>query len=155
TSGLDIPKRCWRRPSPPSKRRPRAERQRAPCRPHVHCTPSLQETTMTSRSLTSLITLSIALYALPALAQQHTAPPAKDALKENFIAEHELGRRFSIDPSHLPAPKSSPIVTNRSLTLPLEGHVPQVPAGFKATLFASGLANPRRLLVLPNGDVLV
>jgi glucose/arabinose dehydrogenase len=110
---------------------------------------------MASRSLTSLITLSLVLCALPALAQPKTAPPAQDALKENFIAEHEIGRRFSIDPAHLPAPKSSPIVTNRSLTLPAEGHVPQVPAGFKATLFASGLANPRRLLVLPNGDVLV
>src|SRR5262249_14227995 len=117
-------------------------------------------TTMASHSLTSLLTLSIALCALPALAQPKAAPaskatPAQDALKENFIAEHELGRRFSLDPAHLPAPKSSPIVTNRSLTLPSEGHVPQVPAGFKATLFASGLANPRRLLVLPNGDVLV
>src|SRR2546427_5352738 len=110
---------------------------------------------MASRSLTSLRTLSIALCALPALAQPKAAPPAQDALKENFIAEHELGRRFSIDPAQLPAPKSSPIVTNRSLTLPSEGQVPQVPAGFKATLFASGLANPRRLLVLPNGDVLV
>src|SRR5437879_5690198 len=110
---------------------------------------------MASRSLTSLLTLSIALYALPALAQPKAAPPAQDALKENFIAEHELGRRFSIDPTQLPAPKSSPIVTNRSLTLPSEGQVPQVPAGFKATLFAVGLVNPRRLLVLPNGDVLV
>src|SRR5215470_16199930 len=110
---------------------------------------------MASYSLTSLLTLSIALCALPALAQPHAAPPAPDALKENFIAEHELGRRFSIDPAQLPAPKSSPIVTNRSLTLPSEGQMPQVPAGFKATLFASGLANPRRLLVLPNGDVLV
>jgi glucose/arabinose dehydrogenase len=110
---------------------------------------------MASRSLTSLITLSIALYALPALAQHTAAPPAQDALQENFIAEHEIGRRFSIDPAHLPAPKSSPIVTNRALTLPSEGQVPQVPAGFTATLFASGLANPRRLLVLPNGDVLV
>ena len=110
---------------------------------------------MASHSLTSLITLSIALYALPALAQPKAAPPAQDALKEHFIAEHEIGRRFSLDPAQLPAPKSSPIVTNRALTLPAEGHVPQVPAGFTATLFASGLANPRRLLVLPNGDVLV
>src|SRR4030095_4975897 len=109
---------------------------------------------MDNGSLTSLLPLSIALYVLPAFAQPKAAPPAKDALKENFIAEHEIGRRFSIDPAHLPAPKSSPIVTNRSLTLPSEGHVPQVPAGFKATLFASGLAHPRRLLVLPNGDVL-
>src|SRR5262249_56490186 len=126
----------------------------------VPWTSSFQETTMASRSLPSLLTLAIALCAVPALAQPKAAPahkaaPAQDALKENFIAEHELGRRFSLDPAQLPAPKSSPIVTNRSLTLPWEGHVPQVPAGFKATLFASGLANPRRLLVLPNGDVLV
>src|ERR671935_1735983 len=110
---------------------------------------------MANRALTSLITLSLALYARRALAQHQAAPPAQDALQEHFIAEHEIGRRFSLDPAHLPAPKSSPIVTNRSLTLPLEGHVPRVPAGFTATLFASGLANPRRLLVLPNGDVLV
>ena len=88
---------------------------------------------MASRSLTSLLTLSLALCALPALAQPKAAP-LTDALKENFIAEHELGRRFSIDPAQLPAPKSSPIVTNRPLTLPAEGHVPQVPAGFQATL---------------------
>jgi glucose/arabinose dehydrogenase len=110
---------------------------------------------MASHSLTSLITLAIALCALPTLAQPTAAPPAPDALQEHFIAEHEIGRRFSIDPAQLPAPKSSPIVTNRALTLPAEGHVPQVPAGFTATLVASGLANPRRLLVLPNGDVLV
>src|SRR5262245_1282650 len=110
---------------------------------------------MASYSLTSLLTLSIALCTLPALAQPHSSPPAKDAHKENFIAEHEIGRRCSIDPAHLPAPKSAPIVTNRVLTLPYEGQMPQVPAGFKATLFASGLTNPRRLLVLPNGDVLV
>ena len=30
-----------------------------------------------------------------------------------------------------------------------------MPAGFTATPFATGLVNPRRLLVLPNGDVLV
>ena len=110
---------------------------------------------MASRSLTSLITLAIALCALPALAQPQEAPPAQDTLQEHFIAEHEIGRRFRIDPTRLPAPKSSPIVTNRPLTLPAEGHVPQVPAGFTATRVASGLAHPRRLLVLPNGDVLV
>jgi glucose/arabinose dehydrogenase len=110
---------------------------------------------MASRLLTPLLTLAIALCALPALAQPQAAPPAQDALQEHFIAQHEIGRRFSLDPAQLPAPKSSPIVTNRVLTLPAEGHVPQVPAGFTATLVASGLAHPRRLLVLPNGDVLV
>ena len=105
--------------------------------------------------LASLLMLSLVFCALPVRAQPSAAPPAPDALKDNFLAEHEIGRRFSIDPAQLPAPKSSPIVTNRPLTLPVEGHVPQVPPGFQATLFASGLAHPRRLLVLPNGDVLV
>src|SRR5919198_203939 len=35
------------------------------------------------------------------------------------------------------------------------GPGPRGPAGFSATLFASGLAHPRRLLVLPTGGVLV
>jgi glucose/arabinose dehydrogenase len=74
---------------------------------------------------------------------------------QNFLIEHEIGHRFRIDPNDLPAPKTGPIVTNRSLVVPYNGQTPQVPAGFTATAFATGLANPRRLLVLPNGDVLV
>src|SRR6201999_4010883 len=35
------------------------------------------------------------------------------------------------------------------------GQTLQVPPGFTATPFATGLGNPRRLLVLPNGDGLV
>jgi len=83
------------------------------------------------------------------------APPSKDELAQNFAAEHEIGRRFRVDPNDLPAPKTPPIVTNRSLTVPFDGQALQVPPGFTATPFATGLANPRRLLVLPNGDVLV
>ena len=49
----------------------------------------------------------------------------KDTLAQNFAIKHEIGWRFQIDPDDLPAP------------------------------FATGLANPRRLLVLPNGDVVV
>src|SRR4029077_11816467 len=67
----------------------------------------------------------------------------------------EIGRRFRIDPNDLPAPKTPPIVTNRVLIVPFNGQGLQVPPGFTATPFATGLANPRRLLVLPNGDVLV
>jgi glucose/arabinose dehydrogenase len=78
-----------------------------------------------------------------------------DNLHQNFIAQQEIGRRFHIDPANLPAPKTSSIVTNRSLVVPYNGQVPQVPPGFTATPFATGLVNPRRLLVLPNGDVLV
>ena len=42
-------------------------------------------------------------------------------------------------------------MTNRSLTVPFHGQTLQVSPGFTATPFA----NPPRLLVLPNGDVLV
>jgi glucose/arabinose dehydrogenase len=79
----------------------------------------------------------------------------KDNLTQNFLGQHEIGRRFHIDPDDLPAPKTSPIVTNRSLTVPYSGQALQVPPGFTATPFVTGLVNPRRLLVLPNGDVLV
>jgi glucose/arabinose dehydrogenase len=90
----------------------------------------------------------------PAAAQQQ-ASPATDRLEQNFRAEHEIGRRVQLSPADLPSPKTGTIVTNRSLTLPYSGQTLQVPPGFTATPFATGLSNPRRLLVLPNGDVLV
>jgi glucose/arabinose dehydrogenase len=115
------------------------------------------------KSLVVFGSLIVAGLALPADAQLSTAraqtanAPAStpDDLKQNFAAQHEIGRRFRIDPNELPAPKTSPIVSNRPLTLSYSGQVPEVPAGFTATPFATGLANPRRLLVLPNGDILV
>src|SRR5262245_2493507 len=82
-------------------------------------------------------------------------PSGKNRFTQNFLAQHEIGRRFRIDATELPPPKASAIVTNRALTVPYNGQVPQVPPGFTATPFATGLVNPRRLLVLPNGDVLV
>jgi glucose/arabinose dehydrogenase len=83
------------------------------------------------------------------------APAAMDELAQNFLAEHEIGRRFRVDPTDLPPPKTGAIVTNRPLTLPYNGQGLQAPPGFTATPFATGLAHPRRLLVLPNGDVLL
>jgi hypothetical protein len=68
------------------------------------------------------------------------------------LAQHEIGRRFQFDPAEPPAPKTGAIVTNRPLTTPYSAQVLQVPSGFTATPFATGLVNPRRLLVLPNGD---
>ena len=95
----------------------------------------------------------------PANAQKTSAPDsasnAKDELAQSFLAELEIGRRFHIDPNDLPAPKTGPIVTDRSLVVPYDGQSLQLPPGFTATLFAKGLVHPRRLLVLPNGDVLV
>jgi glucose/arabinose dehydrogenase len=118
---------------------------------------------MAETSGTSALALAAAvagaLLLSTAVAQRPPAPaPGKttgDPLAQNFLAEHEIGRRFHFDPADLPAPKSGPIVNNRSLTLPYGGQTLQVPQGFVATPFATGLVNPRRLLVLANGDVLV
>src|SRR5215470_6001553 len=71
------------------------------------------------------------------------------------LPDQELGRRFMVKPDDLPPPRTGPVVSNRPLTLAYQGQTPRVPEGFTATLFASGLMHPRRLLVLPNGDVLV
>src|SRR5215813_5296829 len=72
-----------------------------------------------------------------------------DALKQNFLAEHEIGHRYQIDPGNLPPPKTGAIVTNRPLALPYAGQVPEVPPGFSATTFASGTRNPTALAFHP------
>jgi glucose/arabinose dehydrogenase len=55
----------------------------------------------------------------------------------------------------LPAPYEGPIVRNAPLTVPRAGWQLQLPDGFAATLYADNLENPRQILILPNGDVLV
>jgi len=94
-----------------------------------------------------------------ASAQQSTATgqgsAIKDELAQNFAAEHEIGRRYHFDPNDLPPPKTGPIVADRSMIVPFNGQKLEVPPGFTAAPFVTGLVNPRRLLVLPNGDVLV
>ena len=102
-----------------------------------------------------IVALSVALGPVSAAAQQSAAPEPDGELKRNFAAEHEIGRRYHIDPADLPAPKTGSIVTARSLMVPYSGQALQVPQGFVAAPYVTGLTNPRRLLVLPNGDVLV
>ena len=106
----------------------------------------------------ALITSSLGLSF--ASAQQKDAreeTSVEDKFNENFLAQHEIGRRFRIDPAELPAPKTSAIVTNRSLTVPYSGQAPQeLPAGLhRDSVCDWSSSTRRRLLVLPNGDVLV
>ncbi len=116
---------------------------------------------MNSRiSSIALAASAAAVLALSSVSAQQPAAPdqgsvTKEQLAHNFQAEHEIGRRFHIDPNDLPAPKTGPIVTDRSLIVPYDGQKLEVPPGFTAAPFVTGLVNPRRLLVLPNGDVLV
>ncbi len=86
----------------------------------------------------------------PGWAQQAAAP-----FDPSTLPEQQIGKRISVNAEDLPAPKTGPIVASRSLVVPYTGQAPRVPEGFTVTAFATGLEHPRRLLVLPNGDVLV
>ncbi|AIP35871.1 glucose / Sorbosone dehydrogenase family protein [Paraburkholderia xenovorans LB400] len=63
---------------------------------------------------------------------------------------------FGASPA-MPAPESSlvPVVNIAPIQAPPDGFVPTAAAGFVVTQFAGGLAHPRWLYTLPNGDVLV
>ena len=80
--------------------------------------------------------------------QQVTRDPASNP-------DQELGRRFLIRPENLARPKSDVVAASRSLLIPYAGQAPRVMEGFTATPFIIGLEHPRRLLVLPNNDVIV
>ncbi len=70
-------------------------------------------------------------------------------------SDQAVGQHFEITPDSLPPPDTTHFANNVSNPLPFRHQKPNVPEGFTATLFASGLPHPRRLLVLPNGDVIV
>ena len=92
---------------------------------------------------------------VPSQAQNSSTATTGRSSDPAALPDQELGRRFLVKPEDLPPPRTGPVVSNRPLTLAYQDQTPRVPEGFKATLFASGLQHPRRLLVLPNGDVLV
>jgi glucose/arabinose dehydrogenase len=71
------------------------------------------------------------------------------------LPEQQVGQSFSVKPQDLPPPFASASASNSSTTVPYRGQALRVPEGFTAQPFATGLSNPRRLLVLPNGDVVV
>jgi len=80
--------------------------------------------------------------------QANTADPAGNP-------DQELGRRFLFKAENLPPPKSDPIAASRSLVIPYAGQAPRAMEGFTVMPFVTGLEHPRRLLVLPNNDVIV
>ena len=90
-----------------------------------------------------------------ATAQQGSSTQQAIAPDPASNPDQELGRRFLIKPENLPPPKTDPVAASRSLLMPYAGQTPRVMEGFTATLFVTGLEHPRRLLVLPNNDVIV
>jgi glucose/arabinose dehydrogenase len=115
---------------------------------------------MTSTS-PSLIIAAAALAAIglaiaPAVAERKDSASQKQAAFDPAsLPDQEIGRHFVVTAKDLPPPKTGPVVASRPLTIPHTGQTLRVPDGFTATPFATGLEHPRRLLVLPNGDVLV
>src|SRR4051794_27298883 len=86
-----------------------------------------------------VLALTVMAERAPTVAQRDQPAAADDAYAQNFAAEHEIGRRFHFDPADLPSPKTGPIVTDRPLIVPFTEQTLQVPPGFKATPFATGL----------------
>lgn len=65
------------------------------------------------------------------------------------------GAHFHVEAGAMPQPYASKAVANQSDTVARPAAATlKLPPGFSASLFASDLAGPRNLLVLPNGDVL-
>ena len=92
---------------------------------------------------------AVLLAAAPASAQVLTGPAAYGDWHGDAPGVTRL-----IRPADLPPPSSSRSVSNGpSVLAPGRGDRPHVPPGFSATLFASGLQNPRMIRTAPGGDV--
>lgn len=72
------------------------------------------------------------------------------------FAADQPGQHFDTAPTSLPAPHATPAVANDSVVIPRAANaVPQAPAGFTVSLFATDTTKPRFLAIAPNGDVFV
>ena len=94
----------------------------------------------------------------PALAQRPDPPApasAATAFDPATLPEQKVGTKITVKAEDLPPPKTGPVVASRSMIVPFADQKPRVPEGFTVTAFATGLEHPRRLLVLPNGDVIL
>ena len=106
-------------------------------------------------ALAAAATVVAAAKAMPVLAQPAAGTGGDLGPRENFAVEHEVGHRFRFDPASLPPPGLQRSASNGPQTIRYSGQGLSVPPGFTAAPFATGIQNPRRLLVLQNGDVLV
>jgi glucose/arabinose dehydrogenase len=66
------------------------------------------------------------------------------------------GVRHRVDVASLPRPYATDSVDNGPRIVPRpEGALPKAPDGFRVSLFATGLDNPRVITAAPNGDIFV
>ena len=85
---------------------------------------------------------------MPAAARLSADTGGELGCAENFAVEHEIGHRFRFDPASLPPPGLQPSASNGPRTAAYAGQGLTVPPGFAAAPFATGIRNPRRLLLL-------
>ncbi|MET0598680.1 MAG: PQQ-dependent sugar dehydrogenase [Mesorhizobium sp.] len=69
--------------------------------------------------------------------------------------DQQPGQRFEIRPSELPKPFAGKSGRGFSQRVARGERAPRAPDGFTVSLFAEGLAHPRKLFVLDSGDVLL
>jgi hypothetical protein len=97
----------------------------------------------------AVLIVAAALGFFSADAQQNGAPmqaPGVNNFTQNFLAQHEIGRRFHIDPADLPPPKSGPIVHNGPLIIPYSGRCRRYPRAsrrYRLRLGSSSETSPR------------
>jgi glucose/arabinose dehydrogenase len=103
---------------------------------------------------TCLVMLVVACVATGAAVGQPTAGGTSAGSVNPVSPDQAMGRKFPLTMDDLPAPYVTPSVSNGPLKIPFKAQVPLVPEGFAAALVAK-LEHPRRLLVLPDGDVVV
>jgi glucose/arabinose dehydrogenase/cytochrome c2 len=92
-------------------------------------------------------------------AARAAAPVSAIPLRSELSADWKQdapGRAHRIDAASLPSPYTTPSARNnpRVVARPPAGKL-AVPPGFRVDVFANGLAGPRKMLVAPNGDILV
>lgn len=109
-----------------------------------------------SRCAGAVVAVALSIGAVvPCALAQRASTQAATVTDPASLPDQELGRRFTVKPEDMPPPYTSTVAASRSIVIPYAGQVPRVPEGFAVTAFATGLTHPRRLLVLPNGDVIV
>src|SRR5262249_3745817 len=79
---------------------------------------------------------------------------AAEVAEQSVPADQEIGKRFALTPDQLPRPFATRSVDNAPAVVPFTVRTPRVAEGFTVALVAK-LQHPRRLLVLPNGDIIV
>jgi glucose/arabinose dehydrogenase len=94
--------------------------------------------------------VALALVAIACAREAEQLPAAVNAPNDPVLQHHEI--RFE----QLPAPFATPSSGNPPRVRPQPaGATLHLPPGFKLSLFASGLEDPREMLLAPNGDVLL